>query len=319
MKRRLGLLSLSVLVLIGTLLFLGSAMQTTQADLDAAGFTGAQLVPQVTPICTTHTTGMTLTTSSLTPKVGDRLWVTVTLANEGCGQVGLPEYRLALAPSSYILVLDSPVSITHYVALEPDETDLVTFSLQTIGAGEVALQASASFEVHLGYPGPAYWAYDSTAPVSVSVPVTDTEIVVLQQAAYEMGCFPDILRASDTVYRFGCAVAAGHSIDAQIERFGNEETALTVFAAGQGTGLLEPFHCYPAYKWEYEQETMPKWQAWHRWLAERWIITAHSVDDTGIPVAPSPIVISEAIYRAAIRNRLFGACDRIYLPMACKQ
>jgi hypothetical protein len=141
---------------------------------------------------------MTLTTSSVTPEVGDTLRVTVTLANKGCGQVGLPEYRLSVAPSS-ILVPDSPISVTHYLALEPGETDTVTFSLQTIGVGEAVLQTSASFEVHLGYPGPAYWAYDSTAPVSVTVPVTDTEIVVLQQAAYEMGCFPDIVEVNGTV------------------------------------------------------------------------------------------------------------------------
>jgi hypothetical protein len=152
----------------------------------------------------------------------------------------------------------------------------------------------------------------------VSVPVTDTEIVVLQQAAYELDCFPEI-RREGSVYRFGCAVAVGHSIDTQIERFADRETAQAEFAARQGTLLLEPFHCYPAYGWEYEQGTLPQWQAWHSWLADRWIITTHSVDDTGIPVAPAPIVASGSIYRAAIRNRLFWACDLIYLPMVWKQ
>ncbi|MBN1873414.1 MAG: hypothetical protein JXA33_04225 [Anaerolineae bacterium] len=231
--------------------------------------------------------------------------------------MGQPEYRLSVAPS-YILVPDSPISITHYLALEPGETDTVTFSLQTIGVGQTLLQAAVSFEVHLGYPGPAYWAYDNTAPVSVTVPVTDTEIVVLQQTAYEMGCFPDIIQSNDTVYRFGCAVAAGHSIDAQIERFTDAETAQMAFAAGQGTLLLEPFHCYSAYRWKHEQEVMPQLQTWHSWLAGRWVITTHSVDDTGIPVAPTPIIVSEAVYRSAIRNRSILACDRIYLPMVCK-
>ena len=153
----------------------------------------------------------------------------------------------------------------------------------------------------------------------MTIPVTDTEIVVLQQAIYEVRCFPGSVHAGDTVYSIGCVVGPGHSSDAQIERYTELETAQTAFAARQGTLLLEPFHCYPAYRWEYEQELMPRWQAGHSWLAERWIITTHSWDDTDIRVAPAPIVVSEAVYRAAIRNGLFLACDRLYLPIACKR
>ena len=320
MKQSLWLFGLPFLVMtMGMIIIFNNATRITYARVETTGITEVKLVPQATPTCTTHTTGMTLTTSSTTLEVGDRIVVTATLANEGCAQVVQPEYWLTLVQSAYVLGPDPPTSVTHYLALEPGETDTVTFSLQTIGVGEVTLQTSASFEVHLGYPGPAYWAYDSTMPISVSIPVTDTEIVVLQQAAYEGGCFPEIVHAGDTVYWFGCAVAAGHSSDAQIERFTDTDTAQTAFAARQGTLLLEPFHCYPAYRWEYEQEPMPRRQAWHSWLAERWIITTHSWDDTGIRVAPAPIVVSGAVYRAAIRNGLFLACDRLYLPVVCKR
>jgi hypothetical protein len=320
MKQSFWLFGLPFMVVtMGMIIIFSNATQITYARVETTGITGVKPVLQATPTCTTHTTGMTLTTSSTTPEVGDNIWVTVTLANEGCGQVGQLEYRLTLAQSAYVLVPDSPISITHDLALEPGETDTVTFSLWAIGAGEVTLQTSASFEVHLGYPGPAYWTYDSTMPISMTIPVTDTEIVVLQQAAYDVGCFPEIVHTGDTIYWFGCAVAAGHSSDAQIERFADIETAQTVFAARQGTLLLEPFHCYPAYRWEYEQEPIPRRQAWHSWLAERWIITTHSWDDTGIRVAPAPIVVSGAVYRAAIRNGLFLACDRLYLPVVCKR
>ena len=323
MKKRLWLLTLPLLVLMGMLLTLNNAMQPTQVSADKAhpinmtGGTEEELVPQTTPTCTTHTTAMTLTTSPAAPEVGDELWVTVTLANEGCGLVGLPLYRLTLMQRPYMLVLDSPISVTHYLGLESGETDTVTFSLQAIGVGTATLRAYASFEVHLGYPGPAYWGYDATAPVSVNVPVTDTEVVVLQQAAYELGYFPKIRQEGNT-YTFGYAVAAGHSVDGRIERFVDRETAQTEFAYRQGTLPLVPFYCYPAYIREYKQATIPRRQAWHSWLAERWIMTAHRWDDTEIP-APVPVWLSEAIYRAAIRNHLFLACVQLYLPVVCKQ
>jgi len=95
-----------------------------------------------------HTTDMTLTASSRVPEVGDRVWGTATLTNEGCGRVGLPEYRLSLVQAPHILVPDSPTSVTHHVALEFGEMDVVTFSLQTLGVGEVVLQASTSLDYY---------------------------------------------------------------------------------------------------------------------------------------------------------------------------
>ncbi len=341
MKARLDIFGLAFLALLGAILLWANPSSSHAIREDAAiklpapvslritpaspkiagmaGTTGDALLPQSTPTCTTHTTAMTLTTNSLSPEIGERLHVTVTLANEGCGQVGLLEYRLNLTQPPYTLAPESPLSVTHSIALKPGEVDVALFSLQTIGVGDATLQASASFEVHLGYPGPAYWAYDSTKPLSVSVPATDTEIVVLQQAAYELGYFPKITRGEDAVYQFSCAVAAGHAIDAQIERFTDTATAESVFWDRRGDDtLVEPFRCYPAYSWNYEQESMPQWQDWHTWLAARWIVSTHRVDDTGIPVAPAPLEVSEAVYRAAVRKRLFPACDRIYLPLIRK-
>ncbi len=315
MGRRFWLLGLFFLMLVGMLWLLNYVPKPTRASLDRPG---SRVAPRSVLTCTTHTTGMTLMTSSTVPEVGDRVMVTVTLANEGCGQVGLPEYRLALATEPLILVPESPISVTHFLALAPDATDTVTFSLQTMGVGDVTLGASASFEVHLGYPGPAYWSYDRTAHVQVSVPMTDTEIVVLQQVAYEVGCFPDIEQNGNT-YSFGCAIVAGHSVDVQVERFVDELAAQAEFAARQGTLVLDPFHCYPAHSWVYEQDIMPQRQAWHRWLAERWIFTVHSVDETGLSVAPAPVEVSGITYRVAIEQQLFMACERNYLPLVCKQ
>ncbi len=148
MRRLPWLFGSCVLVLTGVLLLSGRAMPAAQSGVGMTGMTGAKLVPQVTPTCTAHTTDMTLTASSRVPEVGDRVWVTATLTNEGCGRVGLPEYRLSLVQAPYILVPDSPTSVTHHVALEFGEMDVVTFSLQTLGVGEVVLQASTSLDYY---------------------------------------------------------------------------------------------------------------------------------------------------------------------------
>ncbi len=179
--------------------------------------------------------------------------------------------------------------------------------------GQVALTSISSFEVHLGYPGPAYWAGDSTGPLTITVPTTDTEVLVLQQAAYEVGCFPDILIDGAT-YRFDCVVAEGHSAHPQLQRFPDESKALAAFEVAREALAPQYFHCYPAYEWPDEQEAMPV-QRGQSWVADRWIVTTHSFDDTGISVAPSPGAVSEAIYSAATMNQLFQACDLLYLPL----
>jgi hypothetical protein len=255
---------------------------------------------------------MTLTLGSVAPEVGESLWITATLANEGCASVGQPEYRLWVEQPSLIFVPDSPTSVTHSLALNTGETDTVTFSLRTVGFGEASLRVSASFEVHLEYPGPAYWGYHSTAPITVNVPITDTEVAVLHQAMYDMGCFPNASQVTDGAYTLGCAE---RPIEAQIERFADAEATRAEFTARRGDSPPERFHCYPAYR-RTEPESPPQ-QTWHSWMAERWLITTHSVDDPGTPVALA-LTLSEAVYRAAFRNHLFAACDRVYLPIICK-
>ena len=42
-------------------------------------------------------------------------------------------------------------------------------TLRAVAVGEATLWARASFEVHLRYPGPAYWAGSGTGPLVVTV------------------------------------------------------------------------------------------------------------------------------------------------------
>ena len=260
---------------------------------------------------------MTLTTSSLAPNVGEHLLVTVTLTNEGCGMIGLPKYDLSLLQAPYTLAPEKPDAIIHYLGLNPGETDTVTFTLDTIGVGEVFLRVSASFEVHLGYPGPAYWSSAAAGSVTATVPATDIEIVVFQQAAYNLGCFPSV-EQNGTMYSFRCFVADGLMIQGWIERFVDDATAHATFFARQGTMQLEPFYCYPAYTWVDDLGPLVQGN-WHRWVAGQWIISTNNIDFITASVTPPPLVISEAVARAAWRNHLFLACHRQYLPVVCKQ
>jgi hypothetical protein len=297
------LLTVSCLCAFLTLLLIlsnSAPVQTAARPVEAA--------PLAPLTCTTHTTGMTLTLSPLKPRVGDTFVATATLANEGCGLVGLPLYRLMVeSEPAEMLVPQSPTSAPHTLGLGPGNSDVMTFTLKAVNAGLARINVSASFEVHVD--GGAYWSTDATGPSIVTVPFTES--LVLQQAAEAVGCTEFVLVEGGDHYRSNCVVAAGHSLDAHIERFADAAAAQTEFSARQGTLILEPFHCYPAYSWA-QTLIMPLRESGHSWLADRWIITTHTVDDT--PLYPSPLRVSEAVYSAAIRQNLLRACDVSYLP-----
>ncbi|MGQ9774625.1 hypothetical protein, partial [Chloroflexus sp.] len=246
-----------------------------------------------------------LTTNQVTPVVGSIVQITVTLTNAGCGQIGQPTYQLLLEPSS-ILAPISPLSITNYRALASGESDTASFQLQAIGVGEVALRATASFEVHLGYPGPAYWAFDSSQPLSATVPPTHQEAVVLQQAAYEIGCYQQVDTINDSTYQFQCTGDAGETIGATLERFTDEPAAQAAFTDRRDTLPLVTFRCYDAFTRAMDD---PAGTIQHIWQAESLRVTTYHqhVTDT--------LTLSDAVYRTAVRNGLLVACDRVFVPV----
>lgn len=113
----------------------------------------------VTPECEKDTASVVLTASADNLNVGDTVKITVTLNNEGCVALGLPQYRLDLQSDSTtsILTPDPPEPVVHYLAVSPGQSGSVEFELTAAAAGQVVLTAAVSYEVHLGYPGPAYW------------------------------------------------------------------------------------------------------------------------------------------------------------------
>lgn len=128
-------------------------------------------LPTPTISCETHTASVVLATSAESLKVGDTVIVTVTLNNRGCTALGLPQYRLYIQsdrPES-VLAPDKPEPTTHYLGVAPEQSDIAEFSLQAVADGQALLTATVSFEVHLGYPGPAYWGSSSAESLLLNV------------------------------------------------------------------------------------------------------------------------------------------------------
>jgi len=121
--------------------------------------------------CQWHTAYMTISATATTLEVGEMVTVTATLLNRGCVGLGLPQYRLYVRSDEPqpIFDPDNPEPVVHYLGVAPGQSDAEEFTLQAVGPGQATLSASASFEVHLGYPGPAYWGASGTGPLAITV------------------------------------------------------------------------------------------------------------------------------------------------------
>lgn len=123
--------------------------------------------------CETHSTSTVLAASATTLEVGEEITVTVALSNEGCVALGIPQYRLYVEPAGDVAILDpsQPDPVVHSLGVSPGQSDAAEFILRAVNSGETTITATASFEVHLDYPGPAYWGISSTEEPLVVVVV----------------------------------------------------------------------------------------------------------------------------------------------------
>jgi hypothetical protein len=114
---------------------------------------------------------MTLDATSSVLRVGDVLTVTARLYNDGPLNLGEPLYWLGWDPfdSEPLFEATTPSNVVHYLAVVPGAMDEVQFGLRAIRAGEVSVCARTSFEVHIGYPGPAYWGGSASLWLLVTV------------------------------------------------------------------------------------------------------------------------------------------------------
>lgn len=130
-------------------------------------------VPQVSPTsgCMTEESKMLLSASKEKVKVGETVDVKVVLSNTGCLSLGLPQYRLVILNSEAqpMFTPNMPDPVEHSLAVNPGESDEASFTLRAANPGKATLNVMASFEVHQGYPGPAYWGASSSSPLVIVV------------------------------------------------------------------------------------------------------------------------------------------------------
>lgn len=128
--------------------------------------------PTPTLSCYHDTASLKLSASAGSLEVGDTVRVTVTLNNEGCVALGEPLYRLRIQTDKPepVFTPSVPEPVVHYLAVAPGQSDSAEFDLTAVTSGQGTLTADASYEVHLGYPGPAYWGYAVTRnPLTITV------------------------------------------------------------------------------------------------------------------------------------------------------
>lgn len=157
------------------------------------------------------------------------------------------------------------------------------------------------------------------APPTASPVVTDTEMLILQQAAQELGCSPHNimfgephvwLDGTTSSFSHGCTAAAGHGTSMRIKRFSGQADAQTAFDAKREGNPTHRFHDYPAYEWQYDERpdtpAFPMRHRGHCWQAERWLVVVEAFDDTHYAIAPDPLKVSKTIYQAARAYGLFA-------------
>jgi hypothetical protein len=122
--------------------------------------------------CQSESASVELVLSAETLQVGDTLQAQVIVHNQGCLALGLPQYRLSLGGAAPETVFSpAPVDpLVYFGSVSPGSSHRAEFNLVAVSPGEVEISASVSYEVHLGYPGPAYWGQASSgAPQKVTV------------------------------------------------------------------------------------------------------------------------------------------------------
>lgn len=281
-----------------------------------------QITPPPTPTeCLDHTSQLTLAASQARPEVGTTLLLTATLTNVGeCAMIGLPQYRLQMqsASSTPILAPQAFDPAVHYTGLLPGESDSITYTLQVVGSGAITLSIITSYEVHLGYPGPAYWSGDASAPLALVIPTSDPVLATLYQAAYNTHCSAEPIIVKPDSYHLHCNEPDGFDAYAYLQFFSNETAAQAAFQISRGNFPQETFACYPSYQWYIEPAFPATYEHGHSWQAGRWrIIITNMVVETSQP-GILPQDLSRAIQAAGANYALFPACHSLYLAFASR-
>ena len=112
---------------------------------------------------------VTIAPNEFLVEVGETITVTVVVANEGCDDLGLPQYRLWTEPrdaaSRFEPAQIEPV--VHSLAVTRHQSDSADFALRAVTAGEQAFGASVSYELHTEKG--ATWGLTSAPLITITV------------------------------------------------------------------------------------------------------------------------------------------------------
>ncbi|HEY9075497.1 MAG TPA: hypothetical protein VIO61_03065 [Anaerolineaceae bacterium] len=129
----------------------------------------------------------------------------------------------------------------------------------------------------------------STCPVSVTNPLSTPRV-----------------SGAGNVWRLACVVSAGHSTEAQLEKYENNSQAHKALIEKTQNRPAQGFHNHIAVAWSEKQPAPSSLN--HRWYVcqlDEYLAVIHAADDTAWLLAPDPQTVAEAIYQAGVAERLF--------------
>lgn len=114
-----------------------------------------------------------LTISPNPARVGDEITFTLELVNTGTVAAGIPAFGV-YGDSEFARILGEPITVPEddgilYGSVGPGQTYSMQWVYVAQVAGEIAISGRVSYEVHLGYPGPAYWSGATSEAVTLVV------------------------------------------------------------------------------------------------------------------------------------------------------
>lgn len=172
MKQSISLISL---ILISGMALAGCDAPAGGANAAQPGMTPRAFIPVFSegasgdPQCAGRSPVVTIAPARLSAQVGETITVTVILANDGCDDVGLPQYRLWTEPREAASLFE-PAQIepvVHSRAVKQHETDSADFALRAVRAGAQVFGASVSYEARAAQG--ATWGMASAQPVTITV------------------------------------------------------------------------------------------------------------------------------------------------------
>jgi hypothetical protein len=98
--------------------------------------------------------------------VGETITVTGALVNDGCANLGYPQFLVFTEPDA--LMLPNHDSVSHGITIQPGYYDNAQFTLRAVSAGQVTVTVSANFEINYS-DGRHAWGRRDAVPLIIRI------------------------------------------------------------------------------------------------------------------------------------------------------